>query len=266
MRALITGSSKGIGRETAVELARRGWDVCIHGRDPNHIENALERVRAAALSPDQTITSVSGDLTNPDECTTIVQSSVAALGGLDALVNNAGIAMRGRFEDVEPSVWERMLTVNVLAPAAVTRAALPSLAESVGSVVFVSSAVALWGYPLVSAYAASKHALNGLVQSLRTELASSGVTVGIAYVGIVQNDSDKTILTQDGSSFVPSPRPHGMTQERVARRIGRMIIRRKRQDTISAGAVATMVLSRFFPRLMGLALRLAGSRIERYAK
>ncbi len=266
MRALITGSSKGIGRETAIALAEAGWDVCLHGRDAGHIAEALAAVKRSVARKEQIITSVQGDLTSLEDCGRIVTEATAALAGLDALVNNAGIAMRGSFAEVNPEVWDRVLRVNVLAPAALTRAAVPELRRSSGSVVFVSSAVGLWGFPLVSAYSASKHALNGLVQSLRTELAGSGVHVGIAYVGIVQNDPDKRILKEDGSTFVPAARPHGMSQRFVAKRIVRMIVRRRSRDVLSAGARATSFLARFFPRLLAFALKRAGSRIEKYAK
>jgi NAD(P)-dependent dehydrogenase (short-subunit alcohol dehydrogenase family) len=266
MRVLITGSSKGIGRETAVEFARHGWDVCLHGRNPAHLAEAIDRVRAVTVRPDQEVVSVQGDLTNSADCDRIVAEAVSALGGLDALVNNAGIAMRGRFEDLRSDVWERVMAVNSLAPAFVTRAALTHLKGTRGSVVFISSAVGFWGFPMVSAYSASKHALNGLVQSLRTETADSGLHVGMIYVGIVENDEDKQILRSDGSHFVPQPRRRALTQRAVARAVVSMVRRRQRTRVLSVGARLTRMLAVLAPRLLDFVLRRATKQIERLSR
>lgn len=270
MRVLVTGSSKGIGRETAIAFALQGADVCLHGRDPSHLESAVAAVveaQAALHKSDRgSVIQVLGDLSDADACSRVVSEAVAGLGGLDVLVNNAGIAMRGRFRDVSPDVWRRVISINTLGPAYVTHAAMAHLAASRGSVIFISSAVALWGFPNVSAYAASKYALTGLVQSLQSEVAPLGVHVGVIYVGFTRNDTDKAILGADGRPFAPTARSKALDQSDVARAVVRMARKRRNSMTLSAGARATSFLARFAPWLLRFGLRRASAQIERLSR
>jgi short-subunit dehydrogenase len=176
------------------------------------------------------------------------------------------MVMRGRFADTTSEVWERVVNTNLLGTAYVTRAALSHLTESRGSIVFVSSLVGLWGFPLVSAYAASKMALSGMVESMRTELAGTGVHLGILYVGITQNDADKRILGADGSPLALSPRPRAMSQERVAEAAYRMVVRRRTSRVLSAGGTAIAAISRLAPWLLRAVLRRSARRIDRMAR
>ncbi len=261
-RVLVTGSSRGIGREIASRFARAGARIVIHGRNAIRLHETAAAMRSDGFDVGEVI----GDVADPRDASRIVEEATALLGGLDVLVNNAGIIMRGRFAETDPEVWERVVTTNLIGTAAVTRAALAPITASGGSIVFISSLVGLWGFPLVSAYAASKMALNAMVESMRVELAGSGVHLGMLYVGITQNDADKRILAADGSPLALSPRPRAMTQAQVAEAAYRMVVRRRRARVLTPGGRAISMLSRFAPGLMRFVLRLSARRIDRLAE
>jgi dehydrogenase/reductase SDR family protein 7B len=262
LRVLITGSSRGIGRETALRFARGGAHVVINGRDPER----LQETRLMMVSAGHRVDAVAGDIGVAADAQRVVSEAVDLTGGLDVLVNNAGIAMRGRFDMVEPDVWQRVIRTNVLGTAFVTRAALPYLVHSRGTVVFVSSLVAKWGFPLVSVYSASKMALDGLAESLRSEMRSTGIHVVTVYVGISKNDSDKHILAADGSSVDLSERAGAMSQDRVATAICRAARRGRAQRVLTFGGHALSFLVRVAPWSIRLVLSLSGRRISALAK
>ena len=262
LRVLVTGSSRGIGREIASRFARAGARLVIHGRNAARLHETATALRSHGFD----VAEVVGDVADSNDASRIVEEAAALLGGLDVLVNNAGMIMRGRFADTDSEVWERVVNTNLIGTASVTRAALAPIAASGGSIVFISSLVGLWGFPLVSAYAASKMALNAMVESMRVELAGSGVHLGMLYVGITQNDPDKKILAADGSPLALSPRPRAMTQVQVAEAAYRMVLRRRGTRVLTPGGRAIAALTRFAPGLVRLVLRMSARRIDRLAE
>ena len=262
LRVLVTGSSRGIGREIAARFGREGARVVIHGRDASRLGETATAFRSQGLD----VAEVVGDVADSRDASRIVEEAAALLGGLDVLVNNAGMIMRGRFAETDAEVWQRIVNTNLVGTAIVTRAALAPVSASRGSIVFISSLVGLWGFPLVSAYAASKMALDAMVESMRVELAGSGVHLGTLYVGITQNDPDKKILAADGSPRSLSPRPKAMTQAQVADAAYRMVVRRRRTRVLTIGGRAIAALARYAPVLLRFALRLSARRIDRLAE
>jgi NAD(P)-dependent dehydrogenase (short-subunit alcohol dehydrogenase family) len=186
--ALITGASTGIGRATALRLAGNGWTVLAGVRNPSAGERLLADVPASAnLIP------LALEITDPaqiDQAAARVEQEIAAggasaAGGLDALVNNAGIAVGGPLELVSPEDLRRQFDVNVLAQVAVTRALLPALRRAHGRIVFVSSIGGRVAMAFTAPYAASKHAVEALADALRVELRTSGVQVALLEPGSV---------------------------------------------------------------------------------
>jgi len=261
-RVLITGSSKGIGRATAAHFASKGDRVVINGRNAQ----ALERAREELASSGAVVEAVVGDVADPESADAMVAEAVNRLGGLDVLINNAGIAMRGRFDQTSPEVWRRVMDTNVLGCAYVTRAALPHIRSARGSILFVSSLVAIWGFPMVAAYSAGKMALDGMVESLRTEMTGSGVHLGIVYVGITQNDQDKTILSADGADMSLAERTSAMPQSKVAAAIYRAVRRRRSATVLTVSGRALAALARFAPWVIRLGLRVSANRIAKLSK
>ena len=262
MRVLITGSSRGIGRETARRFAAAGAYVVINGRDPVR----LEETRRSMEEQGYRVGAVCGDIADPHGAQAVVDQAASLMGGLDVLVNNAGIAMRGRFDETDAGVWQRVIGTNVLGTAYVTRSALDHLTKTRGTVVFVSSLVAKWGFPLVSVYSASKMALTGLAESLRSETRSSGIRIVTVYVGISQNDSDKQIIAADGTPMEMADRPRAMSQERVAAAIYRAARRRRAEKVLTFGGWALSTLVRVAPGSIRFILSLSAKRIDQLAK
>jgi NAD(P)-dependent dehydrogenase (short-subunit alcohol dehydrogenase family) len=169
MRVLVTGASTGIGRATALELARRGAAVLAGVRDP-------------AAAPEG-CTALELDVTSPDDVAAAGEE--ATRGGLDALVNNAGIAVVGPLEYLPLDALRRQLEVNTVAQLAVTQACLPALRASRGRIVNLSSIAGRMALPLYGPYAASKYALEALSDSLRQELRGTGVDVVLVEPGAI---------------------------------------------------------------------------------
>lgn len=182
--ALITGASTGIGRATAVRLAGSGWTVLAGVRD----SAAGEAV--AAEAPSGRVIALELDVTDPAQVAaatrTVAESRSSSVpGGLDALINNAGIGVSGPIEVVSGEDLRRQFDVNVFAQVAVTQAMLPALRIARGRIIIMSSVGGLVAMPYTAPYAASKHALEAIGDALRVELAGSRVQVALVEPGSV---------------------------------------------------------------------------------
>jgi short-subunit dehydrogenase len=176
------------------------------------------------------------DITNSQDCEWLVNETVAAFGGIDVLVHNAGITMWSRFDALQDlSIFERIMEVNYLAPVRLTALSLPHLKRSKGLLVAVASLAGLTGVPERSGYAASKHALIGFFDSLRIELAGSGVDVSVIAPDFVASEIHKRAIGPDGEPLGESPmvKTRIMTAEACAARIARAIEKRERQVLMS---------------------------------
>jgi NAD(P)-dependent dehydrogenase (short-subunit alcohol dehydrogenase family) len=186
--ALITGASTGIGRATALRLLGTGWTVLAGVRD----EAAGERLIADAARAGGAggLIPVTLDVTEPTQIAAVAarlpsQAGASTPGGLDALVNNAGIGIGGPLELVAAEDLRRQFDVNVLGQVAVTNAMLPSLRRARGRIVFISSVGGRVAMAFTAPYAASKHAIEALGDALRVELRTSGVRVALVEPGSV---------------------------------------------------------------------------------
>ena len=186
-RVLVTGGSKGLGAAMVTELHGRGAAVAFTYRAD---AEAAERVSrntgeaAAGFKHDMVV----------DDPTVLLDSVVATLGGLDGVILNAGMWAGGRIETVPPEVWWKVIETNVRGTADLARAAVPHLKGGRGaSMLFISSAVALSGFPGDTAYASSKAALIGFARSLAHELAGAGVRVNVLAPGFVETEMTAAI-------------------------------------------------------------------------
>ncbi|MGY1695310.1 MULTISPECIES: SDR family oxidoreductase [unclassified Geodermatophilus] len=179
---LVTGSSSGLGLQTAVELAGRGWQVVASMRDPQRRTALDARAREAGLDP---LDVVALDVTDPDAAKRAVEETLELTGGrLDALVSNAGTASGGAFEDTDEAEWQRVLDTNLLGAMRLTKLVLPVMrAQRSGRLLFVSSDSARYGNPGLSLYCASKWALEGWAESLAYEVEPFGVRVVLLEPG-----------------------------------------------------------------------------------
>jgi short-subunit dehydrogenase len=224
---VVTGASQGIGKALSLELAAQRPRLVLAARD----EGALEEVAATGRARGAEALVVRTDVADEASCHALVQRTVEGFGGIDVLVNNAGMGMLARFEDVtDLSLYERLMRVNYLGSVYPTFYALPHLKRSRGQVVAVSSLAGLAGVPMRTAYAATKHAQIGFFDSLRVELMGTGVSVTVVAPYFVQSEIRRRSPGPDGRTVEASPVKEGeiMSAEECARRIVRAMEKRQR--------------------------------------
>jgi short-subunit dehydrogenase len=182
---VITGSSDGIGAEMARQLARsEGAGVALVLAARNAA--ALQQVAAACTAAGAQTLVVPTDVSQQAQCLALVAAAVARFGRIDALVNNAGRSAHALLEEVTDLAWyEELMRINLWGSVWCTHAALPYLKQSRGSIVAVSSLAGLIGVPGRTAYSATKFAMGGFFEALRAELKPAGVSVTVAYPGVV---------------------------------------------------------------------------------
>ncbi len=232
-RIILTGASEGIGRALALALAARGARVALAARDRERLESLAQQCRAAGGEA----IAVPTDVTSEHDLEWLVAETVKSFGGVDVVVHNAGITMWSRFDALNDlSIFERLMEVNYLAPVRLTALALPHLKASRGLIVAVASLAGLTGVPERSAYAGSKHAMVGFFDSLRIELAGSGVDVTVIAPDFVVSEIHKRAIGPDGEPLGTSPMRQGkiMTADECAVHIVRGIEKRQRLVLMSA--------------------------------
>jgi NADP-dependent 3-hydroxy acid dehydrogenase YdfG len=206
---LVTGAGSGIGEALANALSRRGEDLVLLARSAERADELRTRFPSART--------VVADLADPSGLESVL-SGQDLPDRLDSLVHVAGVIELGGVAEQPPSVWRTTLDVNLLAPAELTRLLLPALRATGGHVVFVNSSAGRTANPRWSSYAASKHGLRALADSLRAEERESGVRVTSVYPGRVATAMQEKVHAQEGRAYDPA-------------------------DWVAPGSVAAMVLA-----------------------
>ncbi|MFZ3324167.1 MAG: SDR family oxidoreductase [Usitatibacter sp.] len=255
----ITGASKGIGAELARQLAAKGARLVLAARS----ENELEDVAAECRKRGANVVTIRADVAVERDCQALVAGAVLAFGRLDTLVNNAGATMWARFEDIhDMAILERIMQVNYMGAVYCTHHALPHLRASRGRIVGISSLAGKVGVPTRTGYSAAKHAMTGFFDSLRIELADSGVTVTMIYPGFVATGIRENATGPDGKPILVSPVKEGevMSVEECARRIVKAIERRDREVIMTARGKMGQWLKLIAPSLVD---RIAKRAVEK---
>jgi short-subunit dehydrogenase len=232
-RIILTGASEGIGRALALELAARGARLALAARDRDRLESLAQECRARGGDA----IAVPTDVTNSQDLEWLVTETLKAFGGLDAVVHNAGITMWSRFDALtDLSIFERVMEVNYHAPVRLTALTLPHLRATRGLIVAIASLAGLTGVPERSAYSGSKHAMVGFFDSLRIELAGSGVDVSVIAPDFVVTEIHTRAIGSDGEPLGTSPMQQSkiMTAGECALRIVRAMEKRQRLLLMSA--------------------------------
>jgi len=172
--ALVTGAGKGIGRAIAIALAKEGVDVGLLARTEKDLNEVAAELKSAGVNT----CVVTADVSKMAEVNTAVETVQRVLGPVDILINNAGVASFGKFMELEPTVWEDMIRINVFGVYYATRAVLPQMIErKTGDIINISSTAGRAGSAVTSAYSASKFAVFGLSESLMQEVRKHNIRV-----------------------------------------------------------------------------------------
>jgi short-subunit dehydrogenase len=256
---IVTGASSGIGKALALALADQRARLVLAARDAA----ALETVAAACVAKGADTLVVPTNVTSEEACRILVEKAVARFKALDVLVNNAGIGMLSRFDELtDLSVYEQLIRVNYLGCVYATYHALPHLKASRGQIVTVASLAGLTGVPTRTGYAASKHAVFGFFDSLRIELRGTGVSVTMVAPDFVLSEIHRRALGPDGKPTGTSPLRESkiMTAEECASLTLRAMEGRKRLLITSARGRWGRYLRLLAP---GLIDRIARRAVER---
>jgi short-subunit dehydrogenase len=241
---LITGASQGIGKALAEAAARRGVRVLAAARSEPLLAELAQRVRAEGGR----LETVQADVTCPDDRQRMLDAALRHYGGLDLLVNNAGIGATGHFAEVSPERLRRIMEVNFFGLTETTRLFLPVLRSGQApAIVNISSIAGKRGIPARSEYSASKFAVQGFSEALRAELAKDGIDVLVICPGLTQTNFSQNMLEQKAK--MPMDHLRGMTAERVADVTLRAVARGKNEVCLTMQGKLIVLVSRFLPRL-----------------
>ena len=244
----ITGAASGIGKALAFEYAGKGATVILSDRD----ENALNEVVTACNSGGGKGISAPFDLSKPQEIQETANKIIADFPSIDILISNGGISQRSLAIETPVEIDRKIMEINFFGAITLTKAILPALiANGGGDIAVTSSITGKFGFPLRTAYCASKHATQGFFEALRAELYPHNVGITIVSPGRVKTNISINALTKEGKSHgVMDPgQAGGITPEKCAVKIIRAI-RRKRKEILLGGPSVIMVhIRRFFPPL-----------------
>ena len=242
LRVLVTGASQGIGRALVVEAAKRGCKVLAVARSQPLLDELAAEVRAAGGA----VATVAADVTKPDDRTAMVAAATEHFGGMDVLINNAGIGATGHFMDSEPEVLRQIFETNFFGLTETTRAFLPLLKRgTTPAIVNISSVVGKRALPARSLYSASKFAVMGFSEAIRAELAKDGIDVLVVSPGLTQTNFSKNMLEQ--KARMPMDHMRGMTSEEVALATLKAVERGTLDVTLTLKGKMLVAVNRFAP-------------------
>jgi len=244
---VITGGTSGIGKACAFAFGQAGCRVVITGRDEKRLAETGAELKAAGIE----FLAVAGDVSKEADVERMISQTIAAFQRIDILINNAGVSMRALFEDVDLKVIKQVIDINFYGTVYATKYALPYIIQTKGSIIGVSSIAGYRGLPGRTGYSASKFAMQGFLEALRTELLPKNVHVLVACPGFTASNIRNTALAANGQVQGESPRDEAkmMTSEEVADHILRATIHRKRDLVLTFQGKLTIFLNRFLPGL-----------------
>lgn len=245
---IVTGASSGIGKACAEEFAKRGANLVLAARQYVtlcEITADLEKrygIKAIAVQT---------DVSKEEDCKLLIKQALITFNSIDILINNAGLSMRALFNELDLSVLKNLMDVNFWGTVYCTKYALPEILKTKGSVVGVSSIAGYRGLPGRTGYSSSKFAMNGFMESLRTELLKTGVHVMVACPGFTASNIRVTALAKDGASHGETSMEEGkmMPADAVAVTIADGIAARKRTLIMTGQGKLTVWINKLLPAL-----------------
>lgn len=241
----ITGGSDGIGKALVENLLQQGAKVATCARSHDKLYDL--KIKNANRS----LFTIVADVSNETDCKNFIEATVQNFGSIDVLINNAGMSMRAMFADTELDTLRRLMDVNFWGTVYCSKFALPYIKESKGSIAAISSIAGYRGLPGRCGYSASKFAINGFMEALRTELITDGVNVLWVSPGFTASNIRKVALNKDGKPQGETPLDESilMTSEECARHILQAIEKRRRSLVLTINGKQTIFMNKFFPAL-----------------
>ena len=245
---IITGATSGIGKACAIAFGNEGAKIVITGRNETKLleaEKELGNLKIDTLS-------VKADVSIEADNVELVNKVIIKYGKIDILINNAGISMRALFDDLDLKVIKQVMDINFWGAVYATKYCLPHIKKTKGSIIGMSSIAGYRGLPARTGYSASKFALQGFLESLRTELLKTSVHVLVACPGFTASNIRNTALSADGGGQGESPRDEQkmMTADEVANYIMNATFKRKRDLVLTSQGKMTVFLNKWFPSFM----------------
>ncbi len=245
---IITGATSGIGEACALVFGKAGANIVITGRNAEKLELSRKRLSEENI---ETL-AILADAASEEDNRKIPELTLARFGKIDILINNAGISMRALFEELDLEVFKKVMDTNFYGTVYATKYCLPEILKNKGSIIGISSINGYRGTPARTAYTASKYAMNGFFESLRTELMHQGVHVLVASPGFTASNIRNTALTAEGKSQGESPRDESkmMSPEQVAHAILKATLKRKRDLVLTTQGKLAVFLNKWIPSVM----------------
>lgn len=239
----ITGGSEGIGKALVDILITQGAKISTCGRNADKLYDLKTQYADSLLH-----TAVA-DVSNENDCKNFIESTINTFGDIDILINNAGISMRALVIDTDLATLKKVMDINFWGTVYCTKFALPSIIKKRGVIVGVSSVAGYRGLPGRSGYSASKHALNGWLEALRTEVMNKGVHVMWVCPGFTTSNIRNAALNKEAKPQGESPLDEKklMSAEECARHIIKAIDKRKRTLVLTFEGRQTIFMNKFFP-------------------
>jgi short-subunit dehydrogenase len=239
---IITGASLGIGKGLAEECLNRGARIAVCARNVEKLQETYAHI------PPQNIFLFKADVSNENECYAFVAQTLNKFGRIDILLNNAGMSMRALFEDLDVKVLKNLMDVNFWGTVYMTKAALPYIKKQKGVILGVSSIAGYRGLPGRTGYSASKYAMQGFMEALRTELLRTGVHVMWVCPGYTTSNIRNTALGEDGKQMMETNMDESkmMSPEECARIIINAVEKRKRTVIMTLLGKMTVFVNKLF--------------------
>lgn len=245
---IVTGASSGIGKACAIRFANKNTAVVMAARNIETLNQAAAEIKK--ITPH--VLEIVCDVAKEKDCQNLINETINTFGKIDILINNAGISMRAIFEELDIEVFKKVMDINFYGTVYCTKYALPYLLKTKGTVVGVSSIAGYVGLPARTGYSASKFAMQGFLEALRTENLNTGLHVLVACPGFTASNIRNTALKADGGIQIESPREEEkmMSAEQVAEAIFKAVKQRKRTLILTFEGKMAVFLSKFFPKLI----------------
>lgn len=248
----ITGASSGIGEALAYEYVNRGAKIIISSPEVDKLN--MLRDKFNALRPDSA-TVIPLDFLKSNEIPGIVEKAIKQAGRIDILINSSGISQRSLVIETSVEIDRKVFEINYFGTIALTKSVLPHMiSKGGGTVAVISSIVGKFGFPLRSAYSASKHALHGFFETLRVELKKENINVTLICPGRVQTNISVNAITKDGKSYgiMDKGQSKGISAEKCARKIVRAIKKKKKEVYVGGTELLMVFIKKYFPCLFYL--------------